>query len=221
MNIRCTSSNPADSTVYNEICIHNSAVYRVCAVACAAFLLHTIIARYDIDLFDFYWWIKFPAVFVAMACLLYFPGVNGSFSNKSYIWPARIGGFIFLILQQVILLDFAYMWNENWFSRASHANELTISGAADRAIANTECGRLMSNVWLLLILLVSAINFAIFVVAMILLYDFYGGAGCPQSNAIITISLFGMLGAGALQLLGSNGSVMTTGIISLYGNISL
>lgn len=104
---------------------------------------------------------------------------------------------------------------------ASHANELTIAGAADRAIANTECGRVMSNVWLLLILLVSAINFAIFVVAMILLYDFYGGAGCPQSNAIITISLFGMLGAGALQLLGSNGSVMTTGIISLYGNISL
>ena len=35
---------------------------------------------------------------------------NEVFDTSGYVWPARIGAFIFLIMQQLVLIDLAYRW---------------------------------------------------------------------------------------------------------------
>ena len=35
-------------------------------------------------------------------------------SNTGYLQIARVGGAIFVVLQQIILIDIAYNWNDAW-----------------------------------------------------------------------------------------------------------
>jgi hypothetical protein len=36
------------------------------------------------------------------------------FDLNGFAWYARVAGFFYLIIQQVILIDFAYYWNDKW-----------------------------------------------------------------------------------------------------------
>ena len=49
--------------------------------------------------------------FVALLVGLTF-APNPVFDDHGYVWVARVGAFVFLILQQVILIDSAYCVNE-------------------------------------------------------------------------------------------------------------
>ncbi len=39
------------------------------------------------------------------------------FDMQAYTWIARLGGFVFIIFQQTILLDCAYYWNKVVYSK--------------------------------------------------------------------------------------------------------
>jgi hypothetical protein len=41
-----------------------------------------------------------------------------------YLWLARFSATIFVLLQQVILIDVAYNWNEDWVDRSDQADRL-------------------------------------------------------------------------------------------------
>lgn len=43
---------------------------------------------------------------------------NSPYYDGIYLWLARIGATIFVLLQQIILVDVAYNWNEDWIDRA-------------------------------------------------------------------------------------------------------
>ena len=43
---------------------------------------------------------------------------NSPYYDGIYLWLARIGATIFVLLQQIILIDVAYNWNEDWIDRA-------------------------------------------------------------------------------------------------------
>ena len=53
------------------------------------------------------WWIIKYGVF-AGTCVGFFFASGDVFGTGGYAWFARIGGFFFLIYQQIILVDFAY-----------------------------------------------------------------------------------------------------------------
>ena len=207
-DVQCDITNTDD--VANSLCIRQNAIYRVASVVTVFFTIHAIAVLWDVEaVFDHYWLIKIPVITVACFCIVYF---NSSFFDvKLFTWWARVMAFIFIIFQQIILLDFAYMWNSRWITRA---NENVV---AQNYINTSDFGMLFNNVWYLGLFLIALVLFAMFIVGMSLLYHYYGGGGCRASNTIISISLVGMLGAGVLQLATTNGSIITTTVLMLYG----
>lgn len=210
-SIECDLDDTDDNA--NVICKRQNAIYRVTSIITIFFVLHGILCLYNVEqIFDHYWLIiKFPIIVLICVGLIYFSFSN-NFNNNLFVWWGRIGAFIFLIFQQIILLDFAYYWNFSWFNNHQSSNPLVRN-----YINSSDCNIICRSIWLLALLAIAFVLFAIFIAAMILLYDFYGGSHCTTSNTIITITLVGMLVAGALQLSTSNGSLMTTTILMIYG----
>ncbi len=138
------------------------------------------------------------------------------FDDAGFTWVARIGGFIFIILQASILLDFAYYWNQSWIDKSG-----MFGGAKSFVVQSTDCFQMMKNIWLLGLMVMSLIYVIIFVVAMAVLYHYYGGEGCRDNISIITISFVLVIAAIGVQLFGQNGSIIASGIVALYGKIAI
>eukprot|EP01006_Ploeotia_vitrea_P040218 TRINITY_DN66412_c9_g2_i2.p1 TRINITY_DN66412_c9_g2~~TRINITY_DN66412_c9_g2_i2.p1 ORF type:complete len:470 (+),score=-43.06 TRINITY_DN66412_c9_g2_i2:59-1468(+) len=196
----------------NSMCIRQNAIYRVAAIVCIFFTLHAFISMYSVEaIFDHYWLtIKIPLILLASICLIVFN--SDYFDDNVFVWWARIGGFIFIIFQQVILLDFAYMWNDRWFTNGQRTNNAVINNTIETSDFYVLC----NSIWLLGLFIVALTLFVVFIVANALMYRYYGGPGCDTSNKIITISLIGMIAAGIIQLTSSHGSIITTAILMVY-----
>lgn len=114
---------------------------------------------------------------------VFFPLLAPQFDDEVYAYIARICGFVFIVLQQLILLDFAYTFNGSCVDKSG------MLGATSRAGAVTDTGRAVKSVWLLGLLVLGIICLAGFVSGMSVLYVYFGGDGCDDNNAIISISL--------------------------------
>jgi hypothetical protein len=212
--------NETDSDFELDICVRNNAVYRIAAVTVLFLAVQEVVSICFINMYDLYWWVKFPVVYGGYYLALYHWEVS-EFQENAFIWPARLGAFLFLVLQQLIILDFAYLWNASWSGRGV---DYTVTDTTDSPRVAVEdkpgcctCARLCHNVWLLLLLVITSVFLAMFLVAMGLLYSYYGGAGCYVSSTIISLSLVGMVGAGFIQVTGRNGSLMTSATLAVYG----
>ena len=91
----------------------------------------------------------------------------------AYAWLARLGSGVFLVVQMVILLDFAFLWNETWVARehvgwvvgllgstiALYAGSVTLVAFMYEWYApkGVDCGR---NVWLITTSLVPCVLFS-------------------------------------------------------------
>jgi serine incorporator 1/3 len=208
-SVKCEMEDTDD--VAESMCIRQNAIYRMTTVVGCFFLLQAVVVVWNVAaIFDHYWiTVKLPVIILSTFCLIFFP--SSYFDDAVFIWWARIGAFCFIIFQQIILLDFAYMWNSKWFNNHRASNPMVRD-----FIDGSECNMVCRSVWLVAILAVAACLFAIFIAGMVLLYKYYGGEGCSESNTIITISLLGMTGAGVIQLSSSNGSLLTTTVLMIY-----
>lgn len=208
-SVECEMEDTDDTA--ESMCIRQNAIYRMTTVVGCFFVLQAFVILWNVAaIFDHYWiTVKVPLVVLGSFCLIYFPSTY--FDDAVFVWWARIGAFCFIIFQQIILLDFAYMWNSKWFNNHRASNPMVRD-----FIDGSECNMVCRSVWLVAILAVAACLFSIFIVGMVLLYKYYGGSGCSESNTIITISLLGMIGAGVVQLSSSNGSLLTTTVLMIY-----
>ena len=165
-----------------------------------------------VRLFDDYWIIKFLAV-GGLGVVLLIPE-SGYFDDEGYQYVARIGGFLFIIIMQILLLDFCYYWKKDFIDKSTTSGRLTHEVASD-------CMAAMNNIWLCTLLVFSILYILIFVAAMSLLYYYFAKEGCDDNKTIITISLVMMLGALVIQtVLSKNGSIIASGILSCYGEWS-
>ena len=73
----------------------------------------------DVHLHHGSWVLKFTAW--ALCNVLPFFASNGVVG--AYTWVARVASGVFLVVQMIILLDFAFFWNESWVAR-QHAGWL-------------------------------------------------------------------------------------------------
>jgi hypothetical protein len=132
------------------------------------------------------------------------------FNNEGYQYIARIGGFLFIIFLQILLLDFCYYWKKGFIDKSSTSGRLTTEVAGD-------CMSALNNVWLCALLVASIVYILIFVAAMSLLFAHFAKEGCDDNKSIITISLVMMLCALVIQVvLSKNGSIVASGILSCY-----
>jgi hypothetical protein len=179
---------------FERSCKANSAVLRVSCALTVFYACQAIFTRIYTQYYDSLWVPKVLA-FGALIIGLFF-GDSSSFGLDGYAWFARITGFFFLILLQVILIDFAYSWNEKW---------LEYAGGPDG-----EKGRF----WLIGIILISIAFFAgSFTVLGLLYWQF----DCSDAKVIISLTLCFSVIATIIQLFFSEqGSILTSAVMTAY-----
>jgi len=124
---------------------------------------------------------------------------NAPLFTGVYLWLARIGATVFVLLQQVILIDIAYNWNEDWVDRADRADRQSYGSGAN---------------WLKLIVGACVMFYVLTLTGIILLYHHFDG--CPENVWIITLTLLGVVALTFVQLSGDEGSLLTSSVMSLY-----
>ena len=205
--VGCDVENSDDEI--EERCIEHGVVNRVSAVFVLFFALQGIISICYVPFFDNYWLFKLLFV-IALSIVLLVPNTD-FFDDKGYQFIARIGGFVFIIFLQVLLLDFCYYFKKSFIDKSTTSGRLTSEVASDLMAA-------VNNVWLCALLVFSTIYVILFLVAMSLLFTHFATDGCDDNKSIITISLVMMLCALGIQLfLSKNGSIIASGILACYG----
>lgn len=178
-------------------CKSNSAVLRIsCALTCT-FAFHILVTLLHQKAYDSYWSFKF-SFYVAM--IIGFFWIDGShFGTDGYAWYARIMAFIFIILQQTLLIDMAYTWNEKLTDYALKEKE--------------EYG---TNYWLILLFTLTIIFYAGTIIVIALLYLNFDQ--CDVSTLIISLTLVSIVILSVVQLFSEYGSILVSSIISLYAS---
>lgn len=206
-SVDCDIDNTDDNV--EETCIEHGIVNRVASVFVLFFALQGLLSIFFVKFFDNFWIFKFLGV-AGLSLLLLIPNTS-FFDNEGYQYIARIGGFLFIIFLQVLLLDFCYYWKKGFIDKSSTSSRLTAEVASD-------CTSALNNVWLCALLAFSLVYILIFIAAMSLLFAYFAKDGCDANKTIITISLVMMLCALVMQVVVSkNGSIIASGILSCYG----
>ncbi|KAI2498883.1 Serine incorporator (Serinc) [Fragilaria crotonensis] len=178
-------------------CMGNNGVYRATGSAFLFFLLAGLAAFCKPTANREAW----PAKYVLFLFLVFgtcFIPSTPLFS-PIFLNIARVGGVIFVLIQQIIILDLAYNWNESWVEKSNKAE------------TETDTKR-----WLAAILASCVLLFTITLVGIVLL--FWKFTGCSTNNAFISLTLIFSIVVTALQLFASDeGSLLSSAVICTYG----
>jgi len=178
-------------------CVGNSGVYRPMFLSTVFFLVAAVATKFNSKTNSLAWPSKYAAFFFFLIVTMIIP--NGPIFDDLYLHVSRAGALIFILVQQVILIDLAYNWNERWLEKSNRNN-----------VAEWGSG----NKWLLAILAMCITLYSIAFTGIGLLYKYF--SGCPGNTTIITLSLIGIFIITGIQLSGSEGSLLTSAVISLY-----
>jgi hypothetical protein len=180
-----------------EQCAGNAGVYRTTAVATIFYLISAAATKIKPQLNKEAWPAKYTlfgfSVFLSMFIH------SAPFFTGFYLWLARAGAIVFCVLQQVVLIDIAYNWNEDWVDRADQADRLEYGSG---------------STWLQAIVGTCVAFYVLTVTGISLLYSHFGG--CSDNVWIITLTLLGVIALTAIQLTGTEGSLLTSSVMSIY-----
>ena len=214
-----------NSSIVDE-CRRHTAIYR-CAVVAIAILLMQFLACLlisSVDTYDRFWFVlKYPAFFLLSFALLYSEGVGALWDDATFAWIARFAAFVFIIFQSAVFLDWAYQFNQSFVSRAAAATGgSAVASSMQRTFNGVTAGGAGGGVQkktfhLACLLGFALVNYSTFIVALVLLFENFASATCPDNVAILTISSLCMAAAVVVQMfLSSHGSVTTTSVLGLY-----
>ena len=182
-----------------ESCVGNAGVYRPTFLSTIFFFVSAAVSKANPSMNGHAWPEKIIlyviSLIVSVALLPNTPLLMPIFT----VVMRGLAG-VFLVVQQVILIDLAYNWNEHWLLKASDCNRLNGYGSG--------------NKWLKAIIAVSVLFYVITFVGIGLLYQHYND--CTNNSWLITTTLLLILIVTAIQLSGTEGSLMTSSVVSLY-----
>ena len=118
---------------------------------------------------------------------------------SAYMNIARIGGMLFILIQQIIFVDLAHNWNDSWVEKANTAD------AEERGSGKK---------WLIAILVGAAALLISSIIGWVLLFYFFGR--CSTNTAFITVTVVFSVLVLAAQLSGEEGSLLSSAIITIY-----
>ena len=116
-NVHCVEANflslnyPEESKDIDVYCQGDAAVYRLSFVLSVFFLVFGIFSSASLQIHRGVWGLKIGFIFILSFIAFFIP--NSFFDNTGFAWIARFGSIIFLLLQILILIDFAYDWGES------------------------------------------------------------------------------------------------------------
>lgn len=183
---------------FERICRQNSGVYRVGFCAVLFFLFSSIASYMSSVATARFWGVKYVVFLLACWGVMYID--NDPFFNDVFMNIARIGAVLFILLQQIILIDMAYNWNDYW---------VVMSNVKER-----EEGEGAGNKYLCALLSASAFMYIGVMVFIGIMFHYF--SSCPSNTAFISITIIGIVGITILQLSGEEGSLLTSAVISSY-----
>lgn len=146
----------------SSVCMGIGAVDRITFALALFFLFHGLFLRFQAcKRLDFQnWWLKIFIFFVLLISSWFIPD---AFYDNAYRNIARVVSGLFLLIQLLILVDFAYTWNEDWTSDAKQYFKSILG----------------------LSFLFQAIGF----VSMVLDFIHFGSSGCKLNQFFISFTL--------------------------------
>ncbi|XP_004430427.1 PREDICTED: serine incorporator 3 [Ceratotherium simum simum] len=113
-----------------------------------------------------FWFFKIAAIVGIMVGSFYIPG--GHFTTAWFV-IGMVGAFFFILIQLVLLVDFAHSWNESWVNRMEEGNP---------------------RLWYAALLSFTSIFYILSIVFVGLLYTYYTRPdGCTENKFFISINL--------------------------------
>ena len=178
----CTSSE----------CVGYAAVYRITFALFLFFLAHAFLLLFSLfsrlDRISWFWhYVLFIGVLIGCWA------IPSPFYDQAWINIARFLSFFFLFFSVVILIDFAYEWNESWTSDEKR--------------------------WFIPVLLVSALMLAGCVVLWALYFVWFGGGGCGRNRFLISWTVVQCVVSVLLAIspvAEGNGGILPASVLSLY-----
>lgn len=186
---------------YEGSCKSNSVVLRISLALTLIFALQIVGTIIFTRFYDILW-IPKVVIFIGLV-ILFFNISDDIFGTNGYGWFARITGFFFLTLEQIILIDLAYTWNEKWIEYSQEENvdsEVIMKG----------------NVWLIGIVFFSFLFYALAYACIGIMFWQFDNT-CVDSMVILSLTIVLPLIASVIQLFFSDqGSILTSAIMTLY-----
>ncbi|XP_031709752.1 serine incorporator 2 [Anarrhichthys ocellatus] len=128
-----TSIPGIDNKVNCDIIVGYKSVYRMCfAMACFFFLFFIIMIRvrsskdHRAAIQNGFWFFKFLLLVGITVGAFFIP--DGIF-NRVWYYFGMVGSFFFIIIQLLLLVDFAHSWNQSWLEKAENGNSKFWFGA--------------------------------------------------------------------------------------------
>uniref|UniRef100_A0A3Q3WMJ5 Uncharacterized protein n=1 Tax=Mola mola TaxID=94237 RepID=A0A3Q3WMJ5_MOLML len=168
-----TSLFPIENKVNCDIIVGYKSVYRMCfAMACFFFLFSIIMIRVRSSkdpraaIQNGFWFFKFLVLVGIIVGAFFIP--DGDFNTVWYYFGV-VGSFIFIIIQLILLVDFAHSWNQAWLEKAEEGK---------------------SKCWFAALLFVTVVNYALAFSAIVLFYVFYTQPDdCTEHKVFISLNL--------------------------------
>ncbi|KAG9355543.1 hypothetical protein JZ751_000381 [Albula glossodonta] len=162
-----------ENKVNCDIIVGYKSVYRMCfAMACFFFLFSLIMIRVRsskdprANFQNGFWFFKFLILVGITVGAFFIP--DGTFNTVWYYFGV-VGSFIFIIIQLILLIDFAHTWNQAWVENAEEGNR--------------KC-------WFAALLSFTFLHYALAFAAMVLFYVFYTHPdNCTENKVFISLNL--------------------------------
>ena len=187
----CTQYGDLD---LQKSCAGNNGVYRVASATTLFFAFAAVAVRCKPTANREAWPAKYILFLFLCGVTIVIP--NEPLFAKVFLNIARIGAIIFILLQQLIIIDVAYDWNDSWVMKADKA-ESEEPGSGKR--------------WLGAILASCVILWVISLTVYVLLIVNF--TGCPTNNFFIGATLVLGLAIVLAQMTGEEGSLLSSSCI--------
>lgn len=178
-------------------CAGNAGVYRPMFLSFLYFVSNAVATRIVPSLNKEAWPAKYALFFFFLLVTMFVPSYP--LFSGFFLWTARLGAAAFVILQQIILIDVAYNWNDSWVEKANEADMLAYGSGS---------GWLQGIVGICVAFYISSI------VAIGIMFSNFDE--CSGNAWVISLTLIAVVGMTALQLSGTDGSLLTSSVMSLY-----
>mmetsp|Transcript_19147 Transcript_19147/g.58955 ORF Transcript_19147/g.58955 Transcript_19147/m.58955 type:complete len:454 (+) Transcript_19147:167-1528(+) len=183
----------------SDACKGAMGVYRVSLCTALFFGINAITTWLAPQTHDRAWGGKFAGWLLMLVISAFIP--NALFGPHGYLWVARVGGFLFVVIQQVLLIDLAYYVND-W-----------LVALADSGEVDDWCGTPSP---LVALLACSALGFAAALTGIVLLFVFFG-SNCPSPDAIMGLTVTLVVVATVSQLFVSqDANLLTSSVVAMY-----
>ncbi|XP_052424525.1 serine incorporator 1 [Carassius gibelio] len=174
-----------EANVQCEIFLGYKAVYRVCCGMSLFFLMFsllTINVKNSRDpraaIHNGFWIVKIAVMVAVTVGAFYIP--EEPFTRMCFI-VGSCGAFFFILIQLVLLIDFAHSWNESWLDKMEKENRKR---------------------WYIALLSVTGLNYILSLTAAVLCYNIYTQTeGCMLNKFFICFNMLLCVVASALSVL--------------------